>query len=165
MRTLIAIIATGLLVGTTSATAASLVTSANIKNNTVKSRDVKNRTLTLRDFAPSTVRALRGRRGARGPQGTQGAPGAPGIPGPKGTTDIVYVDGPVITVGPGASAGTYATCPAGSMATGGGIGPATEAQLLPIDAYNISGGGFGVFAVNPDSSSRTLQARAACASR
>lgn len=81
----------------------------------------------------------------------------------KGTTDITYVDGPVITIGPGASAGTFAVCPAGSLATGGGIGPATEAQLLPIDAYTISSGGFGVFAVNPDSTSRTLQARAACA--
>ena len=75
------------------------------------------------------------------------------------------MDGPAITVGPGASVGTYAECPAGSVATGGGIGPATEGHLLPIDAYTISGGGFGVFAVNPDSSSCTLQARAACARR
>jgi len=160
MRTLIAIIATGLLVGTASATAASLVTSANIKDNTIRSKDVRNRTLTLRDLSRSTIAAL---RGARGPQGLQGVPGAPDIPGPKGTTDIVYVDSPVITVGPGASAGTHAVCPAGSMATGGGIGPATEGQLLPIDAYTISSGGFGVFAFNPDSTSRTLQARAACA--
>lgn len=136
-----------------------LINGALIKNDSVTGKDIRNGSLTLRDFKRSERAKLRGSRGQAGPQGV------PGVPGQNGVTDVTYVDGPVITVGPGASAGTYAECPAGSVATGGGIGPATEGQLLPIDAYTISGGGFGVFALNPDSSSRTLQARAACAKR
>jgi hypothetical protein len=153
MKVVVAVLATMLVVGAGSVEAARLVTGATIKNNSVTGKDIKNGSLTLRDFKRSERSKLRGRVGPAGPQGA------------NGTTDITYVNGPVITVGPGASAGTYALCPAGSMATGGGIGPATQSQLLPIDAYTISGGGFGVLAQNPDSTSRTLQARAACARR
>ena len=54
------------------AVAGSLVTSAKIKDNTIRSADVRNGTLRLPDLSAP---ARRGLRGPRGPEGPQGEPG------------------------------------------------------------------------------------------
>jgi Collagen triple helix repeat (20 copies) len=68
------------IVAASSATAALVITSANIKNGTIQSVDI----------SAKAKRALKGNRGSRGPQGNpgpagpQGAPGLQGAPGPQG---------------------------------------------------------------------------------
>lgn len=60
------------------ATAASLVTSTNIKDNTIQSRDVKDGSLLLKDFAAAERAKLKGATGATGATGAAGATGARG---------------------------------------------------------------------------------------
>jgi hypothetical protein len=139
-----------------------LITGALIKNNTITGKDVKNGSLTLQDFKGSSIR---GRRGPQGPQGVPGIPGAagvPGAPGAKGTTDIVYVDGEVVSVPPNESRTALALCPPGSSATGG----AWFAPLLVVDEFTALGpGGFGVSVFNPQTVPLDARATAACARR
>jgi hypothetical protein len=59
------------------ATAATLITGAQIKNGSITGRDVKDKSLTAKDFKGSL-------RGADGPQGATGPTGAPGQIGPAG---------------------------------------------------------------------------------
>lgn len=95
--TAVAVAAAVAITGVTSATAASLVTGAQIKNGTVTGldlkngsvsgldvrnasvtgTDVKNRSLTTADLSAGTIAAL---KGAPGPQGPKGDPGAPAGP-------------------------------------------------------------------------------------
>lgn len=60
------------------ATAASLITSSNIKDNTIQSRDVKDGSLRLKDFAAADRARLKGATGATGAAGATGATGARG---------------------------------------------------------------------------------------
>jgi hypothetical protein len=163
MRTVVAVIATALLVGATTATAQSLITSGNIQNNTIRSADVKNRSLTLQDFAPSARTALRGPRGPRGFQGPAGLQGAVGAPGRNGVTDVFAVDSPVVSVAPGTAGSATALCPPGSVATGGALGAATDVEIVPRDFDLINAAGFVVISFNPDGVAHNLQARAMCA--
>ena len=70
--------------GGTSAYAYSAITSADIKDGTIRSVDVRDKTLRVKDLTPAAVDSLRGQRGARGPRGPQGEPGAAGLPGAPG---------------------------------------------------------------------------------
>lgn len=98
--TAVAVAATVAITGVTSATAASLVTGAQIKNGTVTGldlkngsvsgldvrnasvtgTDVKNRSLTTADLSAGTIAALKGAPGPQGAQGPKGDPGAPAGP-------------------------------------------------------------------------------------
>jgi Collagen triple helix repeat (20 copies) len=69
------------LISAMSATAAFVVTSANIKNGTIK----------LADISPGAKRALRGQRG---PRGFTGAPGAQGVQGAQGERGLQGERGP-----------------------------------------------------------------------
>lgn len=82
------------------ATAAMVVTGANIKNNTVTTRDIKDGSLVAKDFRAGVLAAggsagQRGADGATGPQGERGETGArgeqgtPGPQGPQGPTGTV----------------------------------------------------------------------------
>jgi hypothetical protein len=84
--------------GGTSFAAVGLITSKQIRNNTIKSVDVKDRALLARDFKPGQLPAgaqgptgetgatgARGETGPPGQKGDDGAPGAPGTPGSPGT--------------------------------------------------------------------------------
>ena len=62
MKVLAAIAATALLVGATTATAATLITSADIANNSVRGKDIRRGTITLSDLSPAAVQSLRGQR-------------------------------------------------------------------------------------------------------
>ena len=113
-----------LLVGAGSATAGSLITSAKIKNGTIK----------LEDISASAKAALKGNTGApgvagnTGATGNAGATGAQGVQGPAGGFDpakVTYVEGPTVSVAassagnPSAGVST-AKCPAGTKVVGGG---------------------------------------------
>ncbi|MDO9408277.1 collagen-like protein [Patulibacter sp.] len=92
------------------ATAASMITGANIKNGTVTGADVKsstltgadvkNRSLTASDLSASTVAALKGAAGSSGAAGATGPAGAVGATGPAGATGPKGADGATGPVGP-----------------------------------------------------------------
>ena len=108
-RTTVVAVAVALVIGLAgSATAASLITSADIKNGTIKTADLSS----------AAKRALKGKRGARGPQGAAGAPGSAGMPGPAGPTGVAE-----IVSAQGSGVGTaFAPCPSGMRPlSGGGI--------------------------------------------
>jgi hypothetical protein len=59
------------------ATAATVITGRQVKNNSLTTRDIKNRSLRAVDFRPGTLRP--GPVGATGPTGPAGPAGAPGV--------------------------------------------------------------------------------------
>jgi Collagen triple helix repeat (20 copies) len=75
------------------ATAARLITSSDIKDNTIRGKDVRDRSLTPRDFSGS-VRGPQGIPGATGPQGPQGSQGPQGPAGPQGNQGNQGPQGP-----------------------------------------------------------------------
>lgn len=130
-----AVVAT--LVSAASATAAFVVTSANIKNGTIQ----------LVDLNGQTKRALKGSRGPRGFQGPRGLEGPEGAPGPAGERGA-RGPAPVYSraysgrtaVAPGSLGFVNAICPEGTELVGGGH--ATEnvssARLMPSNSYPIA---------------------------
>ena len=129
---LLAIVGAIVLSSTISATAASLITGAQIKDksitaadiadNTLTSRQVKNGTLTAADFAPGTL--FKGDTGPKGPQGPAGAKGDTGAQGPAGVKGDAGVPGP--------------QGPAGVKGDTGAPGPA---GLGAYGTFLLSGGG------------------------
>ena len=76
------VVVVGLMLGLGgTATAASLITSKNIKDNTIQSRDVKDGSLLLKDFAAAERAKLKGATGATGSTGATGAAGDAGARG------------------------------------------------------------------------------------
>jgi hypothetical protein len=142
------------------AVAATLVTGADIKNNTVGSADIRNGTITLRDISPSTRTALAGRPGPRGIPGPQGIPGSQGAPGGFNPAKVTYVVGPSQSLFPGDIVTVEALCPAGQRAIGGGhfsIGNNFTSATIP------GGGGWQVSVGNDTSIEITASAFAVCA--
>jgi hypothetical protein len=96
-KTILACAAVALIVGTTSATAATLITGKQIKNGTITAEDIKRGSLTGSRLAPGLRERLQavgaqggpalpgpaGARGEAGPKGDKGDKGAQGDPGPK----------------------------------------------------------------------------------
>jgi hypothetical protein len=132
--------------GATTATAASLITSSQIKDgtitsadihrNTVESGDIKNGAVHLTDLSKSTQRLVQtkstGHTGATGAQGPKGDKGATGPQGPKGDSmlykaywAVAYYD--VGDTNAGAIA-TVACADEGDSAVSGGV------QTLGLDA-------------------------------
>jgi len=70
LKLAIVVVVTVLLSTATSATAARLITGKQIKDNTVTTADVKDNSLKSRDFARAERKKLRGPRGLTGPAGT-----------------------------------------------------------------------------------------------
>jgi hypothetical protein len=132
-------------VGVGSATAATLIGSAGIKDNSLRSVDIKDQTLRGRDVADHSLRLvdltsvartrLKGATGATGETGATGPAGQTGPRGPQGATgdtgpagDItgrIIVTGTPASTGAKAAVGTttatsLATCPANTHLLGGG---------------------------------------------
>jgi hypothetical protein len=121
------------LVTAGSSTAAFIVTSANIKNGTIK----------LVDMSPGAQRALRGKRGMRGfsgPSGEPGPQGAQGMPGRSVSYTNAYSEHAAVPAG--SFRFVNAICPQGTIVVGGGY--ATErvstAKLVPTNSYPIGMG-------------------------
>jgi hypothetical protein len=92
----------------TAGAATQLVTSAQIKNGTIR----------LQDMNANTIKALKGQRGP------QGEPGLPGLDGANGGFDpakVTHVVGARVTIPANGSGEAFATCPAGSRVLGGGF--------------------------------------------
>jgi hypothetical protein len=155
MKTIAAALAVA-LVTAGSSTAAFVVTSANIKNGTIK----------LVDISSGAKRALRGQRGARGlpgQAGPKGDPGAQGAQGPPGIQALVRVSERKIIPG-GATDVVIAHCPAGLNPVSGGFtfasglgGKVTSSQMAITEH-----GWAAVAFVDPSSSSGELTAYAYC---
>ena len=139
------------LVGAGGATAASLITSKNIKNGTIK----------LEDISSSAKRALKG---------NAGAPGAQGVAGPAGGFDpakVTYVDGPTVTLGPGEAGSGDATCPSGAKVLSGGwtVISGDVGEVFGSRSYD-SGGSWTVMVYNwADYGSATIAPFAVCATK
>jgi hypothetical protein len=151
------------------ATAAVIITSANIKNGTIQ----------LADLSERTRNALMGRRGLRGPRGEAGPAGRPGSPGAQGANGPTGPAGPpgVTMVGAVLAPGTVmcaaggvgcdsqtstATCAPGSVVVGGGW-QSDAVDLAVPRAGRSTGTTYTVTAVNHDAVPRTIAAQAICA--
>jgi hypothetical protein len=98
-----------LLAGAGSATAATLISGAQVKDSSLTGRDIKDGSLTSKEFRKGTLRA-----GLRGPQGAQGRQGAHGAQGPEGPAGPMGAEGPA-----GPSGATGPTGPRGARGASG----------------------------------------------
>jgi hypothetical protein len=110
-----------------SAVAATIITSAQIKNGTIQ----------LRDINSKARKALKGQTGPRGPAGAKGVAGARGATGAKGATGATGARG---ATGPAGAAG--ATGPAGAPGTALGYAtvdsPGTVSSALNVTTANVT---------------------------
>ena len=145
IRTLVIVAAAGAALAVsagTGAVAGSLVTSAQIKDDTVRSRDVRDHSLRLVDLHRSVPRKLKGARGPAGPTGETGPAGPEGAQGPAGPR------GPQGS--PGQAATEYVTVVT-TDATGQAViqfpaGRFTQPPVLTLSAERPAGHLFGVTA-------------------
>ncbi|PWN02845.1 hypothetical protein DJ010_10590 [Nocardioides silvaticus] len=107
------------------AVAGSLITSADIADNSVRSRDVRDGTIRLMDIAERAKAKLAGADGATGPQGPAGPVGPAGPEGPAGPT------GPSGPAGPAGPAGEQG--PQGPI---GPLGPTGDAGQDGVDGVS-----------------------------
>jgi hypothetical protein len=152
-----------------SAVAASIITSAQIKDGSVR----------LKDINKNARKALKGQRGpagatgARGPQGPQGAQGAqgnPGAAGANGATNVVVRQGTLISVPNTGTGIVTASCNPGERATGGGNSVSGSTGWQVIESFPTPGTagstptGWRVDATNNTGSANNLVAIVVCAS-
>jgi hypothetical protein len=161
---------------TGSATAATLITGGQIKNNSVTTKDVKNKSLRAGDFRPGDLlRGPAGAPGAAGPQGVQGPPGQQGPQGPQGTPGLsglerVDVFSPTNSDSPKE---LQATCPAGKTPisaeydiVGGKTGAAPNTLLeVVVDqvATGANGGFIGAYETDATNETWSLGFTVLCA--
>jgi hypothetical protein len=165
--TIIVLVAALFVVLTSTATAAKLITGAQIKNGSIG----------LVDLSAKAKKALRGKQGpqglpgAQGAPGTPGAPGAPGAQGPAGGFDpskVMYVKGDAVVVGPEEFGSVTATCPGGNRAISGGWLVQSEGDVTEVDGShpNDDGTSWTVVVYNWDMDlAVTVTPFAICASR
>lgn len=111
------------IIGASSATAATVITGAQIRDNTVTGGDIRDRTISVLDISLPAFRALRGQRGPAG---------APALT----TIRTVQTRG---TVQPGSTTQLLPACPAGMTATGGGGSYPTTANAAASSNYPNAG--------------------------
>jgi hypothetical protein len=114
LAVLVALGATITLSAGAGAVASSLITSSQIKDDTIRSVDIRNGTLKLSDIDANAQDALHGRTGPAGvpgssgpagPQGDSGAVGPAGLTGPAGPAGPAGPTGPAGTAGPAGADG------------------------------------------------------------
>lgn len=127
VRFVVAVLAVALLLAAGSATAASLITSSQIKDGTIQ----------LKDLSKATRKALASGKGEAGDRGAAGPAGAAGATGPAGPTGA---PGAVGATGRDGAAGTSATSmwavvsAGGALVRGSGVvsvGGGSSAGVLP----------------------------------
>lgn len=117
MKRMAMLVAAAFVIVAIPAGAATLITSKQIRNGTIRTVDISSK----------TKRALKGNQGERGPQGPQGPAGPSGAAAALGK--IVRVQSPELTIFAGDIDGPTATCPSGYALVSGGydtIGADTE---------------------------------------
>jgi Collagen triple helix repeat (20 copies) len=117
-KTILACAAAALIAGATSATAASLVTSADIKNGTIRASDIKKGTISESRLSTG-VRGMLLSTGQAGPVGPAGNDGAT-VYGPKGDAGP---EGPAGPIGPPGRDGSGNQGPQGAAGPQGPQGP------------------------------------------
>jgi|Tabmets5t2r1_1033131.scaffolds.fasta_scaffold18953_1 hypothetical protein len=122
------IVVVAILVGAGGATAAQVITGAQIENNSLTGKDVKNKSLTKQDFKGS----VRGPKGDPGPQGAQGAPGAQGPRGDAGPQGPAGTPGPQGQTGAQGPPGPGTLLAHATMANGTGIATCQELATLAL---------------------------------
>jgi hypothetical protein len=154
MKWVLAVAAVSLLLAAGSVSAASLIDSGDVKNNSLTGKDVKNRSLTKNDFRGS-VRGPRGFRGAQGPQGPAGPSALGGITVvysgevPYGPTDVVQ--------------SAIAFCPAGQRVVSGGGTNLADEQIAATEALSNRTGWFVIGVDLVANGGETIEAQALCA--
>jgi hypothetical protein len=161
---------------TGTATAATLITGAQIKNNSVTTKDVKNKSLRAGDFKPGTL--LRGAAGARGAAGPQGAQGLQGPQGPQGRQgapglsdlEVASDSTPTNSVSPKT---LTVTCPADKQAistgydiVGGktGVPPDTLLEVVADQVASFGNQGFaGAYETDPTTETWAISLSVLCA--
>lgn len=146
-QTIVACAVTALVVGGGSATAASLITSAQIKDGTVQNRDIKKGAISLNRLTPGVQALIRagavtplsgqsvGAKGDKGDPGAPGQPGAGGAPGSNGTNGTNGAPGAPGPQGPKGDNGANADGSVSSPVTA--FGEEGFAQY----AFPVDGGG------------------------
>lgn len=136
------VIVIAVLFAATSATAARLITGAQIRD----------RSITIRDLAVS-ARPKAGRRGLPGPAGSAGPAGGLSAVTTVASAPVAYP--PATDAGPGIGA-AQAACPAGSTLVGGGFYNAAGGgtAFFTATAYNapVSANAWGAVLINSDAS-------------
>jgi hypothetical protein len=136
MRNIIIAGVVAALVSATAATATTklVITSAQIKNGTIKMVDMS-------AGAKRGLKGTRGRQGPPGPAGLQGPQGLQGLQGPPGLSNVQHVSS-ISTADPD---GIHtADCPAGKYVTGGGgieggAGYLWSSRPLDGDSWIVAG--------------------------
>lgn len=135
-----------------------------VPRNSVGSLQVIDRSLLRQDFRPGQIPA-----GPPGQDGAPGPPGAAGAPGPAGISRIISGDGPAAGQcgnGGGACqvASATATCPAGSIAIGGGFAASTPDNVVAWAKRGPSPAQYSIIATNFWPSGASVVAHVVCAS-
>jgi hypothetical protein len=143
-----------------SATAASLITSANVKNNSLKSVDVKNKSLKFRDLAPGARTQLKGEPGEQGAKGEPGDGGAGGAAAISGYEQVSQA-----TESNGSLKSLTVQCPAGKKALSAGASVPVGSALISNIRVSDDGNAATVAAAdNPDNGNPwALTGRVVCA--
>ena len=148
-RTTVIAVAVALVIGLAgSATAASLITSKDIKNGTIKTADLSS----------AAKRALKGKAGPRGSAGPQGATGPAGPAGPTGVLGQQVVEATLV-VAPGDVDGPQAFCPAGKVPVGTGY----FASITHPGFVEVFGNSVGAGFINDSSIPVETKVQAICA--
>ena len=152
-----------------SAVAASLITSAQIKDGTIQLKDINKK-------ARTALKGQRGPAGGIGATGLQGNPGAtglqgnPGAAGANGATNVVVRQGTLISVANGATGLVTASCNPGERATSGGNSVSGLAGWQVIESFptpstvGSTPTGWRVDALNGTGGAANLVAIVVCAS-
>ena len=142
--TVIALIALFVALSGTAVAATGLITSAQMKNDTIQGKDVKDRSLTPTDFTGSVA----GPQGAAGQPGAQGVKGDQGIQGIQGLKGFDEISRPTATLVTNASSfnGLTVTCPdTYPRVIGGGVDTTVNEDFGVLEESYPSGtGGWSV---------------------
>ena len=148
--TAIALIALFVALSGTAVAATGLITSAQIKNDTIQGKDVKDRSLTPTDFTgsvaePQGAAGQPGAQGVKGDQGIQGVQGVQGIQGPKGFEEISWPTATLVTNASSFNCLTV-TCPeTHPRVIGGGVDTTVNEDFGVLEESYPSGtGGWSV---------------------
>jgi hypothetical protein len=135
------------------------VGTAQLRTGAVTGAKVKPGSLTAAAFKAGQLPA--GPKGDQGPAGPQGAQGPKGDTGAAGVSGYQNVQGTVVSVAPGASNISTATCPAGKRSLGGGVAGGFP---MAIELSSpVGGSGWDVEVKNLGASTETFAAVAVCA--
>ncbi|CAB4962822.1 unannotated protein [freshwater metagenome] len=148
----------------TSDVAANAITSVKVKDGSLVKGDFKAGELPAGAQGPQGAKGDTGAPGEPGAKGDTGAPGAPGANGTNGVSGYEIVLSDPVLVADGASGLATASCPAGKVATGGGV-TLNLSSGVSIGRSGFSGGANTSWTGRIDNASganRTMTVQVAC---